>query len=382
MHRIAGIFDSPGWKEILDQRRESMLGTLQLYELIFGSDPVHKDPTDPAERDPISIIVDDEHDLLIDERRQRQQEFPFSASFNGSVILLADPEVIPLPHENLKSLAVVPQNHQSIVVLADNRLISVSLKSPVTCRDLGRRLEHEVISIEAHPHCDLFVAVSTNGPLLFDLQKGFLDYWFTLSSKEKVNCAAFSARNLKLAVCSNVIDVFILDFAKTTYEPSTTREINQPITAVAWVNTDTVLAVAYAQENQGCLVIVDTLVKYDTPVEVKREWGLITGINVEPRRGKLVFVTQKGVTVVCDMTKNYRHDCIHVHGSPVTAMSSLNGVFVVATENGTLVTLCASDNEKRLEKIPNRARIRAVCMVDDMMAAVGDKRLVVWRMRN
>jgi WD40 repeat protein len=197
-----------------------------------------------------------------------------------------------------------------------------------------------------------------------------------------VNCAAFSAKNLKLAVCSNVLDVFILDLAKGTYEPSMTREINQPITAVAWVNGDTLLAVAYAQDNQGCLVIVDTLVKHDVPVEVKKDWGLVTGINVEPRRGKLVFVTQKGVTVVCDIKKNYRHNYIHVHWSPVTAVSSLNGVFVVATENGTLITLSASDNEKRLERIPHRAKIRAIAMVDDMMAAVGDNRLIIWRFRD
>jgi hypothetical protein len=382
MDRIAAIFDSPGWKEILDRRRDSMFSTLQLYERLLGSDPAHKQPTDPAARDWISIIVDDEHNLLIDERRQRLPEFPASAIFKGSVMSLANPEVVPLPHENLKSLALAPLDRQSIVVLADNKLISVSLGSGrVTCKEIGKRLEHEVISVKVHPRYDLFLAVSTNGPMLFDLKKGFLDYQFVLSSKEKVNCAAFSAKNLKLAVCSNVIDVFTLALAKPECEPSVTREINQPITAVAWVNGDTLLAVAYAQDNHGCLVIVDTLAKHHLPVEVKREWGLVTGIDVEPRCGKLVFVTQKGFTVVCDTKKNYRHDYVHVHGSPVAAISSLSGVFVFATENGTLITLSASDNENRLERIPNPTRIRAVAVVNDMMAAVGDGRLIIWRMR-
>jgi WD40 repeat protein len=263
--------------------------------------------------------------------------------------------------------------------LADNRLVYVNLVNRET-EEFNPPMYFEINSLVVHPQFNLFVAVCSNGVALFDLQQKRLPHEFELSSRERVTCAIFSPNGSKLAVCSTVIDIFAFDLSKWKVKPAVSREINQQVTAIAWINTDTLLAVAYVQHGHGCLVVVDSLTKYHTPIDLKKEWGVVTGIGVEPRRGKLVFGTSGGVTVVIDTMKSCEVSHVYEHGRAVTAMACLYQLFVVATEAGTILAFSTSDNG-RWEKLRCGARVAAVAVVDDLIAATSENRLFLWRVK-
>jgi hypothetical protein len=136
------------------------------------------------------------------------------------------------------------------------------------------------------------------------------------------------------------------------------------------------LAVAYTQN----LVVVDTLSKYNTPIDLKREWGSVNAIAVDQRRGRLIFGTKGGQVVVSDIKDHYKHVCIISLGSTVvTSISVLHEICAVAAEDGAVVSFSTSDtsaSERRSAEI----KVNCVTVVDEMIVAGGDSnRLCVWR---
>jgi WD40 repeat protein len=276
---------------------------------------------------------------------------------------------------------VFPFDHHRVACLADNKLVAIALDPPYSVAEEPRwSTDSEVTSLIAHPQANLFFALSSAGPMLFDPQHGFVDCKFSVSSREnKITCAAFSPNGSKLAICSDVIDIFTFDLSKWTPEPTVKRQINQIITAVAWLNSDNLLAVAYRQDSQAYLVVVDTLAKYNIPVDVKKEWGIVNRIAVEARTKGLVFGTNKRVVVVCDMRRNFDHIGVYTLGNAVTAMASLYELFVVGIDTGAIVAFSTAESGVP-ERLPTDAKVTSLVVVENLMVAAGDgNRVTIWR---
>jgi WD40 repeat protein len=387
MQRIVAQFKCPQWQHLLQQRFDSMAATLRILETISGCPSFNRPAPDP-EGSPVSTVIDQEHEATNGFLRSLQgqvlKNLPYPPIFRRGVISLFEPYPIVVPCDVVKSLVAFPSDHRRVACLADNKLVTIALDPPYSVGEEPKwRTESEINSLIAHPQFKLFLALSSIGPMLFDPQGGFLDCKFSVSYREnKITCAAFSPNGLKLAICSDLIDIFAFDLSKWTPEPAVKRPINQPITAVAWLNSENLLAVAYRQDSLACLVVVDTLAKYDIPVDVRKEWGIVNKIAVEARTKRLVFATNKGVVVICDIRRNFDHIGVYTMGTAVTAMASLYELFVVGINQGAIVAFSTSESGD-VEKLLTDAKVTSLVVVKNLIVAAGDgNRVTIWRVRD
>ena len=153
------------------------------------------------------------------------------------------------------------------------------------------------------------------------------------STQSKISCAAFSPNSSKFAICSNTLDIFSFDLSKSEMVPIDSRRMKGQITAVAWVNSETSIAVAYTSSNTSSIIVVNTLMKYDQPIEVKKEWGIVTSIVANIRKGKLVFGTKNGCAIISDIARNFETTYIIRFNNTILSMSCLQELIAVGTEN-------------------------------------------------
>jgi hypothetical protein len=140
------------------------------------------------------------------------------------------------------------------------------------------------------------------------------------------------------------------------------------------------LAVGYSQNGVGSLIIIDTFSKYHMPIDIRKEWGIVTAIAVEPKRGRLIFGTRGGVSVLCDIRANYKIIGIYSHGEPVTSISLL-GEYVVISAACTIVRYNIAEPTVT-DTVQTDFRIACVRIVTGKLVAAGEpNHLVVWNAR-
>jgi hypothetical protein len=155
-----------------------------------------------------------------------------------------------------------------------------------------------VAAVIVHPMYPIFIALAGDGPVLHHFDDGKVGSCSVTGSRP--TCGAFSPTGSKFALCGDVVNIYSFDLTKD-YAPPIRRELRAPITAVAWLNSDTILAVAYGPN----LIVVDTFSRYYIPIELKREWGAIVAMTIEAKSGRVVSVTKGGFLVVWDLRQNY-----------------------------------------------------------------------------
>jgi WD40 repeat protein len=367
---------------VLRLRLSSLLATLETYEVALGCPgfaPPGRDPAAP----PLSALVDAEHRHaerpLAELHARAIGRLPYPAIFRNGALSVAAPVRLELRHESVRSLASLPLDRSKLIGVADGRVLCFALDGEE--HGEARACGGDVSAVICHPQFNICLALAPTGLSLFDPMRGHDEGCrFTVGSHERVHCAAFSPNGSKLAVCSDTVYIFSVDLSKAVGAAAVAREIHAPVTAVAWVNSDTVVVVGYVQAGAGAIAIVDTLSKHAVPVEVPREWGIVTGIGVEPRSGRLIFVTKGGVTAVCDMKNDYNRLVSFTHGCAVTAMASLYELFLVATEGGAIYAINLLDPKRTPDKLQIEGRVNSIVIADDMIAAAGDAgAITLWR---
>jgi hypothetical protein len=360
-----------------------MLTTIEFYEIMLGCPPLaFTDPSSNA--NPIAHVLGLEQaqnrDMFLELQRNALKNSPYPAIYRNNILAVGDRADIVLPVDNVRSLVVMPCHHNIIICVAGNRLFSINLDEKDKVEEIKGVDPANVTSIIVHPTFNLYMTISVTSLVLYEQQHGYHEYKFKLSS-ERINCGAWSPNGSKLAICTDVIDVFSFDLSKSDATPAHHCDIKCPINAVAWINSDTMLAVGYSQNGVGNLVIVDTLSRYQIPVEVKKEWGGVSAISVDSRRGRLIFGTRSGHVVISDLKDNYKHICIYALGSAVTSISALNELFVVSAEDGSVIPFSTAEpNPGAPPRKTVDFRLSCVSVVPEMIVAAGESnKLVLWR---
>jgi hypothetical protein len=358
---VSSQFGGFEWQQVLQRRYTTLLATLEAYEVALGC-PGFPTPRADPHANALVVLIDEEH-----RRGQRElkalsaralRRLPYPPVFRDGALATAVATRVDLRRETVHSLIALPQDRTKVICIADGRVASITLTQGAvglvdTSVDSG-----EVTALIGHPNFNLVLALFAAGLILFDPVSGQGEVCrFEVSSQEKVRCAAFSPNGSKLAVCSDVVDIFTVDLSKSFCKRAVSRDMKAPITAVAWVNGDTTVVVAYAQAGVGAIVVLNTLTRHPVPVEVRKELGVVNGLGVEPRKGRLIFVTKGGVTVICDMKRNYEHVCVFTHGCAVTALSSLYELFLVATEGGAIFAINLVELERMPDKLQSERKV-------------------------
>jgi hypothetical protein len=379
--RICDVSETVGngrWQQLLNERFRSMSATLVFYQVALGCPSIEPLSRDTASEKPIATIILEEHikaaGILNVLQKKAFRRLPYPPICRQGRLTKAEPKDYHLQFESIGAFVIMPLTDDCIVVVANNKLFTLTEGQkpvPVTIPD-----GCQVSGIIVHPMHDVFIAITTEGPRLYDLGRGMVPVDFT-GSLGKITCAAFSPSGSKFAFGSDVITVFSFDRSKTSYEAALRWELRNPITALAWMNSDTMLAVGYSQNGVGNLAVVHTFSKYHTPIDIRREWGIVTAISVEAKKGRLVFGTRGGVAVICDMNKNYEVLGIFPLGGPATSIALLAGFVVISAESTIIgfnvAELVISDREQV------DYRIVCVGLANSKMVASGEpNRLTVW----
>lgn len=404
--------------EKMTRRQKSMHKTLQFYEIALGSPPFTKPPndlvndnTDATSR--ITSIIDKELNETFDQLHGLQKNSMMIQFFppiyrNGEIMTKDRIEIksktTDFQFSSIKSMALMPLKKGHLVAIADNNLIKIditnqtepvfmdfhpqftpetsngSLTNTASSISQSNTSQHklhappEAFAIIPHPNFDLFICLSPTEAYLYDFEQGKTDFKIYISpSQYKISCAAFSPNGTKLAIGTSVLDIFSFDLSKWETNPSIKWDMKGPITALAWINSDTMIAVAYTNPNNqtSTLVIANTLLKYHQPMEMKKEWGIITCIRSVTRKDKLVFGTKNGFVVVTNMRANYEVECIISLGVPTISLSNLHEIIGVGTGNCHLV-LFSTTKPKNSFKFEAPNKINSVIITDRMFLAAGD----------
>ena len=393
------------WKSKLCLRFKSMLDTLEFYQVALGCPSL--EPPNIEAKDPLTRIILNQHKAkmgyFLGIQKNAIEKLPYPPILRDRTISARDGEEIKLSPEDvddITSLAFMGIDHTKLatkglvhsryIFISSGNLYMLSLeqeKEKILAKVTRMGIQESYIKVIGHPLFDnLFAALGQKGTVLYDLtsydnpNEGPC-VRYMLSSTEKPTCAAFSPNGSKIAICTDVIDIFPFDVGQREAHPSIQRNMKGRITAVAWVNSDTILAVSYTLNGVSSLAIVDTLAKYDTPVPVNQEWGEITAISVEQKRGRLVVATDREYLVAYNMKQNYAPTVFgplnKESPSPILSMASLYDLSVVASEQEVVAVNTSTGETRTLTKDKT---IRAVAIEDKLIAAVGKSNTMwIWR---
>ena len=387
----------------MNERNKSMMKTFQFYEVALGS-PILEQPSPDTNNScgPISQIIDK---VFVDnlsnlqeihtKSLERQIYPPIYRKGNLSVGKMVD---IRHSFNSIRSISIMSVKKENFIAVADGQLVKINLKdqqNPSFTRfELSNEqksqlnMSSDLIGVISHPTYDLFICLLQNSAILFDYNEKSMK----LSSKmqispspSKITCAAFSPNSAKLAICSTVLDIFAFDLSKSEMLPTISRRMKGQITAVAWINSETSLAVSYTSTSGGLgsvstssLVVINTLMKFDQPIEVKKEWGIVTAIWPNIRKGRLVFGTKNGYLIINDINRNFETTHVITLKVPITTMCSMQELIAVGTENGNVVVFSTSKPTKNF-KFDTSYKVNSLILSDKMIVAAGDSQtLSVW----
>ena len=409
--KINRQFDSECSKCFLQQlseREHSMIETLLFYEISLGSPLFEQPPPDKENKyGKITSIIDEEYSNFSDSlgiiQEKSLQKQPFPPIFRNGELSVNERNDIKHQFSSVKSIALMPLDSTKAIVVAELNS-SLNIPNGVSPNSNGNNqifkvdLSDEeniyiskfsdnynnVIDVIPHPSYNLFVALTPNSALLFDYPNDITDYKIQISqSQSQIMCAAFSPNGSKLAICTTILDIFSFDLSKWETEPTVMRDMKSPITAVEWINSDTSLAVAYSPSsydngNSGIVVIVNTLTKFNHPIEIKKEWGQVTSLSANIRRSKLVIGTRNGYAVITNMKLNFECAFIISLGFPISSIRSLQELSIVGTENGNIV-IFSTEDKKKIYQFDAGFKINSVTISEKMFLSAGDSTsFAVW----
>jgi hypothetical protein len=247
---VAAEFGHSGWLGVLEERLRSMAATLQFYQVALGCPSMDPTTSDLAKERPIARIVIEEHikhlALLEELQSQAQQRLPYPPVCRHGRLSVGPMHSVPV--QAITSFAIMPLSEDHYVILANGKLFELGGTPKMSRVELPETCHASAVVV--HPSYDIFLAITDEGPMLFYFNQGIqpaeFPHWLG-----KINCAAFSPTGSKLAFGSDVISIFCFDRAKIHYEPALRRDLKNPITALAWMNSDTMLAVGIARMASG-----------------------------------------------------------------------------------------------------------------------------------
>ena len=380
------------WQTKLLDRWKSLRNTLEFYQVALGC-PSLEYPNIEY-KDHLTEIIVERHKEKIEEFRAIQKQaiemLPYPILRNGD-IAVKEPNIVrmtpPDGCDDITSLAFMGiDSNSKLVVVSSGKLFKLSLereREKTLVKVVPTDIPETFTKVIGHPTFNLFAALGQKHTALYNYDNTDKTPCVTYKlSGERPTCAAFSPNGFKIAICTDTIDIFPFDVSQRDASPSISHSMKGRITAVAWVNSDTILVVAYTVNGVSNLAIVDTLAKYDTPLPFKPELGEITAISVESKRSRLVVATDKGYVVICNMKQNYATTTIgplnKESPSPVVDMASLYDLSVVVTEQEVLALNTSTGGRHNL--VDGGHSIRAVAIVDTQIVAVGrSSEMLIWR---
>jgi hypothetical protein len=394
MMRVGRHFDSEPdkpWQEMLEKRFLSITRALDFIEISLGC-PAFESLDGELSR-PLSKFVRNEHERnaawLSDLRKRCFHYLSCPAIFRNGSVSVGDAYSFHISLEKIRSIALMPLTNgdgsKKLVAIGRNKLAYVVLDPNPMCITESVREDPQfadLVSVVAHPQFNLYITVGRNSISLFDWEQGRTEYEFIVCSRDEIKCAIFSRNGNKLAVCSSMVEVFSFDLSKNRVTPGFLRDLKYFITAATWVDSDTTLVVAYDRNGSGELIIIDTLSKCPVPIPVKSEWGVIRVLAVQSKRGRLIYGTEQGITVVCDMKRNYERICHFKHGSTISCIGCLGDMTAVGCKNGNVLVMGGGpDPGSGTTRLVVEHSIRSMGLAADMMMVAGDSKLTVWPAR-
>lgn len=395
---VSKIFDhenDKNWHEMLENRLNSMKETLIFYQIALGCPSFDVPDIDHEEADHLSKLINAEHTdkmpLLQEIQHIALSNLPYPPFYRNGSLEIAPPEFVDLESvlrsDEIVSFAIMPLDPSMIIFATEEKLFQLILNKsininnpnePLNPIEFKSQIDDSIISVISHPAYNLFLVLTQTSAKLYTADHGMNEGSFKISTLNPINCAAFSPNGSKLTICSTAIDIYTLDYSKASSEPAISRDIHYPILAVAWVNSDTMLAVSYNMNGSPAVVIVDTLTKFNIPIEVKKEWGLITSIAVDVKKGYLVLGSRNGVNAIFDVKRNFENTFTVSHGCPIRTMSNLYDLILVGSENGVIFAFNSSTREE-----PKRyncdLKINCLSAINNMIIATGSsKRFAIW----
>lgn len=395
----------------MEERHKSMLKTFQFYEIALGSPHLER-PSDDNKNvsGTISMIIDNvfkkEVEYLEEIHRRSLNKQGFPGIFRKGKLTVTDKTDVKHPYNNFKAMATMSIKKDKLIAVTDNnQLVKIDFSDPE--KPIFKRVEissneqknhqqnlSEIVDVISHPTYDLFICLCSNCGYLFNYDNDpmTIESKITIStsnsnsgtigssSQSKITCGEFSPNSAKFAICSNVIDIFNFDLSKSEMTPIMSRRMKGQINCMTWTNTETSLAVSYTNSsiNKSTIVVINTLKKYDEKVEVKKEWGIVTSIVANIRKGKLVFGTKNGFVVITEMTRNFEATCIIALNIPITSMKNMQEVVVAGTENGKVIVFSTSKPTKSYQFDINY-KMNSVILSDTKIIAAGDSQVFsVW----
>ena len=370
------------WLVFLLNRFGSMIKSLKLYQISLSCAPFDTVTLqNKNENNLLTMITKDriENDNIFKEIQEKSLlKLPDPPIFKNNLFSLDKMEFLPFQFEEIKAFSFMPYDNKKLILIANKKIIGINLSQQIEMKEIDSS-NHDIFQLIPHPQFQIFLGIGVNNAILYDFQFGMSDYYnFSVSSHGKINNASFSPTGSKIAICSNVIDIFQFDLSKWTAEPIITKDIKHTITASAWINSDTLLAFGYLSGNAGKLIIFDILTDYEIPIDIGKDIGYISKIEVDHKRGILIISSINGFVVLCDLKKNYEPVCCYNLGSNIVSSSSYDNMTIVGTESNNIIAFNLTKTDSTI-KLQLPFKIVDLQISHHIVIAGSETKLAIWK---
>jgi hypothetical protein len=376
----ASRFADASWLALIHARVDAMAVAFELWQVALRFPSLEPPPPGDSPDGGIAAVIDSAHAAALpalaelQARAKRRLGFPPIFACGTPP---ADATTHPLPPELTppRAIAFMPGAPEKMLLIGgDGHLAAFNGREAVVLDIPG------VTGVIVHPAFPVFIALAADFPVLHHYDDGRIGPCSVAGSRP--TCGAFSPTGAKFALCGDVVNIYSFDLTKEAYEPAIRRELRAPVTAVAWLNSDTMLAVAYA----GNLVVVDTFSRYPVPVEMSPEWGAILAMTIEPKSGRVLSVTKRGYFVMMDLRASTPQLCAREWvAAPVgwAAIASAAGMVVLSFDRKVFLFHVADMETKSDVHVPGDVRgVSALAIIENRIAATAEPgRLLLWEPR-
>jgi hypothetical protein len=384
IHEVALRFSHVPWVELVRARVEAMTRSFELWQIALRFPLLEPPPSAGTVNGGVARLIDSVHasalSALLEVQAHAKRRLGFPPVFAcGAPSADLRPALFASDIAGVRAIAFMPGSSNKMVIVGSEgrvfKVIDGQVSGPL------EKLAN-VTAVIVHPIFPIFLTLSSSdlpvaSPSLHHFDQGQVGPCSFRGTRP--TCGAFSPTGSKFALCGDVVNIYSVDLTKTAIDPAIPRELKAPVTAVAWLNSDTMLAVAYP----GNLIIVDTFSRYHIPIELKREWGSIAAMTIEAKSGRLVSVTRGGFLVVWDLRQSYAQSYPRLWTSgPVSAASvSSAAELVVFSLDRSIFLFHMADlqNVAELQVPPDIKIVSSVAIAEDRIAATADpSRLLFW----
>lgn len=373
------------WTNLLKTRYKSLKKTLKFHQIALGCPSIEvpefcKEDYEPENHIFVQFLFQkhqEDIEILKKIQNKSMKKLPYPPIFRNFELSVKEKVTVSSKLNQIQDIISMHLDDKKLVLLSDGKIYTTELQNLKSIKEI--RDSTNFISLIRHPDFNLFLSLSQNSIKIFDYEQYCsYDYNF-ISSSKKIKCAAFSPNGTKLVVCSSKnIDIYQLDLTKATTNSKFSRNIQHQITAIAWIDNNSTFAISYQENNFGYLIILNTFIQHNIPINIDKEWGIINTIKVDYDLGFLVIGTESGIACIFDIKMDFERVCIYSFDCSIHSISSLHSIFVVGTENGEIVVFDIK-KPRKTSKLHFNNKLNAISITKNYIIAVGEtNKINIW----